>query len=412
MLNDGDNMRIGKFAEYNKVTKDTIRHYMDMGLIIPEKKSGKYHFNERCQKNLEQVLALKSMDFSLNDIKNIFRMQLLGKYSDYEKDEYYRKLFLDKRKTVEEQIVYYTNVKGRLNNEIKKIALTRNKTDNIIGINIECLEMFTCLKCRSDLILYDGRVNNNQIIEGKLRCKCGEEYIIKDGILITDDNMVNYYDEDQYCISDFINNTDTEFINNLYKGIESWHQKIKWSDFSNKVILELGTGYGFVLRNILDDLSDDTIYIAVDHDLTMQKYLKKMLESANCSKNIIFLCCDFSHIPIKNESVDILMDITGTSNYSFNDTRFLLEIIDRYVKKEAYLMGAYILFKNFSERSSIDKTYRKNFMIDNIIKGINDLGYKKITEDYIYDYIKKADKYENYFTKGEKVYLYTFHGKR
>lgn len=405
-------MRIGKFAEYNNVTKDTIRHYMDMGLIIPEKISGKYYFNERCQKNLEQVLALKSMDFSLNDIKNIFRIQLLGKYTDYEKDDYYQKLFQDKLKTVEEEISYYTNVKGRLNEEIQKIALTRKKTDNLIGINIECLEMFTCLKCNSDLILYNARVDNNQIIDGKLRCKCGEEYIIKDSILITDNDIVSDYDDTKYSISDFINNTDTGFINNLYKGIESWHQKISWSDFSNKIILELGTGYGFVLRNILDDLSDDIIYIAVDHDISKQKYLKKMLESANCSKNILFLCCNFSHIPIKNESVDILFDITGTSNYSFNDTRFLLEVIDRYVKRDAYLMGAYILFENFSERSTIHKTYRKNFMIDNIINGIHDLGYRKITEDYIYDYIKKADKYENYLTKGERVYLYTYYGKR
>lgn len=31
-------MKISKFAEVNNVSVDTIRHYMDLGLVIPEKK--------------------------------------------------------------------------------------------------------------------------------------------------------------------------------------------------------------------------------------------------------------------------------------------------------------------------------------------------------------------------------------
>ena len=30
-------MKISKFAEVNNVSVDTIRHYLDLGLIIPEK---------------------------------------------------------------------------------------------------------------------------------------------------------------------------------------------------------------------------------------------------------------------------------------------------------------------------------------------------------------------------------------
>ena len=35
-------MKIGKFGELNNISIDTIRHYMDLGLIIPEKKGGHY----------------------------------------------------------------------------------------------------------------------------------------------------------------------------------------------------------------------------------------------------------------------------------------------------------------------------------------------------------------------------------
>ncbi len=37
-LNGRDIMKIGKFGEVNNLSIDTIRHYMDLSLIIPEKK--------------------------------------------------------------------------------------------------------------------------------------------------------------------------------------------------------------------------------------------------------------------------------------------------------------------------------------------------------------------------------------
>ena len=37
-LNGRDIMKIGKFGEVNNISIDTIRHYMDLSLIIPEKR--------------------------------------------------------------------------------------------------------------------------------------------------------------------------------------------------------------------------------------------------------------------------------------------------------------------------------------------------------------------------------------
>jgi len=37
-------MRIGKFSNINNISIDTIRHYMDLRLIIPENIGGQYFF--------------------------------------------------------------------------------------------------------------------------------------------------------------------------------------------------------------------------------------------------------------------------------------------------------------------------------------------------------------------------------
>lgn len=80
-------MKISKFAEVNNVSVDTIRHYMDLGLVIPEKKEVTI-FDEYCQKDIELILEYKWLGFSLNEIKELFLYKNLGKSLDYEKDTF------------------------------------------------------------------------------------------------------------------------------------------------------------------------------------------------------------------------------------------------------------------------------------------------------------------------------------
>ncbi|MCQ6325313.1 MerR family transcriptional regulator, partial [Bacillus cereus] len=79
-------MKISKFAEVNNVSVDTIRHYMDLGLVISEKKGSHYFFDEYCQKDIELILEYKWLGFSLYEIKELFLYKNLGKSLGYEKD--------------------------------------------------------------------------------------------------------------------------------------------------------------------------------------------------------------------------------------------------------------------------------------------------------------------------------------
>ena len=68
-------MKIGKFGEVNNLSIDTIRHYIDLSLIIPEK-GAHYFFDEYCQSDLELIIHYKDLGFSLNEIKELFFIKI------------------------------------------------------------------------------------------------------------------------------------------------------------------------------------------------------------------------------------------------------------------------------------------------------------------------------------------------
>lgn len=162
-------------------------------------------------------------------------------------------------------------------------------------------------------------MDNNQVVVGKLKCNCGQKYDIEDGILKAG-KVCGYSNggNDNNFITEYINSTDAAYLDTFHKSFQWTCKKISSCKLNNKVLLELGTGMGFFLRNIYNELPENCVYIAVDHNIERQRFLKGIFERIEHKRNIIFVCCDFLEIPIKQKSVDVVFDITGTSNYSFN----------------------------------------------------------------------------------------------
>lgn len=351
-------MKIGKFGEVNNISIDTIRHYMDLGLIIPEKKGGHNFFDEYCQKDLELILHYKELGFSLNEIKELFFYKNLAKSMNYKKDTFYQSLFKLKYDQMEQEIELLEKRRDKLKEVLHDLLLTNETSDSIIGIDLSVLHLLTCSKCSKKLILQDGIITNNQITEGRLLCNCGEEYIITSGIITAGKSFkANERTSLEDTISDYIHETDNAYLENMHREGQWAKKKLIHLDLNNKLILDIGSGLGFFLRNIYEELPKDCLYIAVDRDLNKLLFLKDVLARKNPKRNILFICADFLNIPIQNRSVDIVIDHSGTSNYSFEHEDFLLHELNPLFKTDCYLLSLFILFKNFSVQGEEIYTY-------------------------------------------------------
>ncbi|MDP4170740.1 MAG: MerR family transcriptional regulator [Bacillota bacterium] len=405
-------MKIGKFGERNKMSIDTIRHYIDMGLIVPEKKGGQYVFDERCQEDLELIIEFKGMGFSLSEIKTILLFNHFGNLTEYEQNSYYQSLFSDKFTKIEEEIEQLTAMKENLRLKKELLASKSEAPEILTGVDLKHLELLRCVKCKGNLTLHEGSIHRNQIIQGSLICDCGEQYTIDSGIIIAGEPFKPIGPASvSPLVTDYIQGTDSAYLENLHKGLHWAKRKLAQFELQQKVLLELGSGVGFTLRNIYPSLPENCLYIAVDHNLERHRLLKSLIDRTGSGSKVLFICADFLNIPLMNHSIDLVIDHSGTSNYSFTHTNFLLDDVDVLLKKDSQLLGSYIVFENFSSKSLIEAKYRDGFKVDHIKKKLGALGFH-LLEERKSGYAEKPGRYENFFVPGEKISGYSYWGKR
>lgn len=79
-------IKIGEFAKLFDVTVKTVRYYEEIGLLIPayvDIYTGYRYFNEENIERMNEILSLKDLGFSLEEIKNFSEDEIQNKIKDY-----------------------------------------------------------------------------------------------------------------------------------------------------------------------------------------------------------------------------------------------------------------------------------------------------------------------------------------
>lgn len=150
----------------------------------------------------------------------------LAKLTQYQENQCFRTFFINKYKQIENQIRELNGMKQKLETKLSVLSDAEVKDKSVIGIDFRSLTILKCFKCKKDLELREGNITNNQIINGKLICSCGEEYIIEDGILKVSNVKSDYdFKFDVNYVIDYISSTNIDYLENVYRGMD-WIYKI------------------------------------------------------------------------------------------------------------------------------------------------------------------------------------------
>ena len=413
-------MKIKEFSNKFDLSYDTIRYYMKLNLINPQKSGGHYEFDLEDQNDMEEILKLKEMEFSLDEIKEILSFKRIGRLSNYQKNSYYQDLYQQKLKNIEKRIIELKDAKISLKTHLKKLKEENNEKKNDLSLNLNLLDLFACPACGSDLTLSAENIENNRIHQGSLNCSCGEKILIEDGILYTKEVYESEKEEEVFetdpifHVTDYINETDSEFMDQSYQSLEWLKNRINFSELKNKVILEPGSGYGLLLRNIYDQLPSDTTYICVEHKPELNRYLKSLLELSPAGAEVVFLTAELPNLPLKQSSLDYLLDYSGISNFSFHNQGFLPELMLKYFKEHFIMTAIFIIYHKFGEKNIVAREYRDYFIYSNIRSRLQEMGF-----DFLDEYkseIKKIDnsigKFEEFAQIGDQIYTYQLQAKK
>ena len=120
-------MNIGEVSDYLKITKKAINLYEEKGLLRPNKNSNGYRlYGEEEIKTLKQIKILRSLDFSLSEIKDIiinnieeYRELLIRESKEEIKD---KNIYVDFEKILIVVFTFFTTIsicgRGRISGEI------------------------------------------------------------------------------------------------------------------------------------------------------------------------------------------------------------------------------------------------------------------------------------------------------
>ncbi|MCK8059346.1 MULTISPECIES: MerR family transcriptional regulator [unclassified Fusibacter] len=404
-------MRIGEFATEVGTSIDTVRHYMDLGLIVPERQGTYFYFDERCKKDYAKVIEMKDMGFSLIEIRNILLIIRFSKMATGMELQHYQSFFENKRDELVKKREELDEMIGQLDSKVETLKSAKVKKSHVIGFGLDFLSILSCPVCSSDLMLSQANIENNTIQTGTLSCKCGHQIHIDQGILVNRESMKSIFESDESYFIRYVKQNSAVYLDNIYKSMEWGYRHIELEKIEGKTVVELGVGNGLFLSHIIKALPESTRYIAVDYDFSRLKYLKKMLERVDYKAKVNFICADFRRIPLKDKTFDFIVDFHGSSSYHFKNTSFLHERLKHYYADDCGIMAVFMCFDKFKKNSKVAEESKYLFNRDEIKKGLKNLGFEMQMDNFIGYQDESTDK-DDLFEITNRIINYGFYGQR
>lgn len=367
-------MKISSFAKKFNVSIDTVRYYMNLGLLIPLKPGIYYEFDQTCEEDMNLITELKSFEFTLNEIREIIDLKRITLLRDHEDLDFYMQLLERKKAGISYEISKLQSTIQKIN---QKTEVLRQKETNktSVGFSISFLPFLRCPVCSGPFQFQNALIHNESIIDGSIHCTCGYHAEIHKSILyapnLDNSNQNSAYLYEQKTIGEL----SPELVNMIEKCSLFTYQNLKNVDLTNKMILEPCIDTFIFLPKYLHLLQENAFYVFCGSKEGMIKKLKAKIDSINPELKVLYIVNSSLHLPFANNSVDYLIDSISFNDYALFNNIFPLAKLTKICKEDATIIGCSTYYRHGAKSirkikelypNAYLKNFEKDFIKDNI----------------------------------------------
>ncbi|MCH3951013.1 MAG: MerR family DNA-binding protein [Acidaminococcus sp.] len=408
-------MKIGAFSRSVGVSIDTIRYYVSQGLLVPDVSGAQMSFGEREQRDMKIILRMKRLYFSLHEIHEYLDILRMSNMVEAESIVDIKKILSRKLDELDGKIDGLQSAKAEIAELMGQVVLPSDKGTRT-GVPLSALSLLACPKCGGSFALTDASLDQRYIYQGRLRCTCGCEMLIEDGIVKTGNTYKGAYDHPdlQRRIYHDINEN---LATNLQKCSDYIVSGMKGRAVKGQVVLEGHiNGYFFLYTNF-KSLDTGCQYVLIDKYPEMLAMYKSNIEQLHLNLDILYIADASNKPPLRKHCVDLLISFTGDNEHSLYFRSPYIADMEPYLSPDAHVLGATLEYEpNALSLKRLRQSYPEGTG-DGYCRGMTRKAYERLgfrwEEQPIGDMkvIRKEFAYRNH-VDGEKMQINCFHACR
>ena len=330
-------MRIGALAKQYNISIETIRYYISIGLLIPEKKGAQFQFSAQEEEILAMIQHLKSLRFKLSEIRCIIDLKRTSNWVEPATQKAYVRLLREKDGEIGSEIVGLQYVQKQIHKEIKN-CVPASTCRSTAGVPIRALPLLCCPWCGRQLTIRSGEFSYKYVTSGELVCPCGYCAHIQDGIVNTGKAYTGTHDSPDLN-RNLYHTLNVDFVRMYQLCCNKITHWIASGQFAGKVIFENFINGYFYLYNHLADLPKDALYIVADKYPEMLQMYKEMISTLGLDLDILYIAdCDPDY-PLRPGCVDLVIDFFSSSEHDFYFPQPYYEAFGALLAPDAQVIG-------------------------------------------------------------------------
>lgn len=409
-------MKIGAFSQQSGVSKDTIRYYVGEGLLFPECSGRQMQFSERDLEDLNRIQQLKSMRFSIQEIKSVLQIYRMSNVIEPSTIEEYDALLQKKESQLREEQLHLKESLDYLAGERSRLARLRNMNHPTqSGVPLSAVSLLQCPHCHKQLQIEQAEIRQKYIHQGKLSCACGYRADIRDGVVCTGNVYTGAYDQPDLK-RELYHDTGNEWDICMQKCTDLMLKQIHPLDLDGKVIFEANINGFFFTYHFLRELPKNALYIFVDKYEEILRMYKKYIEILCDGLEVLYIADAGENYPLKNQCIDLQLGFMGENEYTFYHKQHQIFDIQRLLKPGSQTIQVF-------SSCEIDSQTRQRQMLQYPEGGDRRGNISYLVEDYkacgcSVDLIRVGEvlhtkKHHSYqaHVDGEALTLYVYHAQ-